>query len=278
MHRIDRRGALARLGLLGLAPLLAPGCTVLNQVGSQAFLMSAEQERELGQRLATEVPKQYPLYRKDPEATKYLRNLGSLLVRGAPPIPYPVEFDLIASEDINAFAIPGGHVYVHLGLLQAAETEHELAAVVAHEIGHVAARHSAKAISQSQFYELLFTLALGQDAAGWADLATNVWQSGILLQNSRANEYEADAISIETLARTGYNPGGLVSFFAKLQEESGGSTPRFLQYLSTHPLTGDRIQRARSRIGSMQPPAGGWPQESSLAFRQLKLRYPRPKA
>lgn len=256
--------------------LCLSACASLQQISENAFLITPAEEAELGKEIAKEVEKNYTIYEGDAAATDYINRLGQRLVRSAPPCEQAFHFSLVESDEVNAFAIPGGFCYVQIGLIRASETEAELAGVLAHEIGHVVARHGAKSISQSQFYGALSEIALGEDSSAMAGYAAGIWKSGVLLQYGRTHELQADSISVQTLHRAGINPNGLVTFFEKLQAESRGNTGSKLgQYFSTHPLTGERISRARQQIralgaGVVAPPG----EDSSREFRLLKLRYP----
>ena len=250
------------------------GCAALQTISQTVFMISPEQEAELGKEVAIEIEKQYPVYKGDPAATAYIESLGKRLAAAAPPSAFPYKFQLVKSDEVNAFAIPGGNVYIQIGLLRAAKNESELAAVVAHEIGHVVARHSAKSLSSSQFYSVIGQVLLGKDAGQLSQLAADIVGSGVLLRHSREAELEADAIAIDTLPKAGINPNGLITFFQTLSEgREGGRAGKFTQLFSTHPLTENRIRLAQQRISAM----GISPQNlqtNSSGFQQVKARYP----
>ncbi len=234
--------------------------------------MSPPQEAELGDKLAEEIEKEYPVFRADAEATAYLQGLGEELVKVAPPCQQTFRFQLIDSDEVNAFAIPGGYCYVQVGLLRETGNEAELAAVLAHEIGHVTERHGAKAVSRAQFYGLVGALALGDDPKKLAEVAEAIIRSGILLRHSREDELEADAVAVRTLHRAGIEPDGLVRFFEKLRAKEGRRGGLF-EYFSTHPLTTMRIEIAKGLIGELGPGAPDR-RSDSAAFRAVKKRYP----
>lgn len=254
---------------LAVSLLFASGCATINYISENAFLISPDQEARLGVDIAKEIEKNYRIYRADREASAYLASLGAELVAAAPPCEQTFVFEWVESDDVNAFAVPGGHCYVLLGLLREADNESELASVIAHEIGHVTERHGAKAISRSQFYGLVGSLALGQDPDKWAKLAVDIVGSGILLRHSREDELAADAVSIQTLNRAEIDPHGLPDFFQKLQSPEA----RFLEYFSTHPLTSSRIEKANELISELGPPSP-YRRKDSPAFQELKKRYP----
>ncbi len=223
---------------LSLVGILLGSCATITRLSETAFLISPQQEAKLGRELSVEIEKKYPIYKDDPKATAYLQRLGAELVYSAPPCEQRFEFKWVDSDDVNAFAIPGGYCYVNLGLLREAENEAELAGVVAHEIGHVTERHGAKALSRSRFYGLLGGLALGQDPNALAELAVDIVGSGVLLKHSRSAELESDEVSIQTLNRAGVNPNGIVWFLQKLKKTKRSGVS---EYFSTHPVTEDRI-------------------------------------
>jgi len=270
-----KRKRLSALLFLALAPAFLSGCAALTQISEHIFLMTPEQEAALGKEIAVEIEKQHPVYRADPAATAYIQGLGKRLVEVAPPCEQQFRFQLVDSEEPNAFAIPGGNCYVNVGLLRLAENESELASVVAHEIGHVILRHGAKTVSQAQTYGLIGQLALGESAGQLSQVAAKIVQSGVLLQNSRAHELEADNVAVTILANAAVDPQGLLAFFDRMQSLGGGAgrNSKFSEYFSTHPLTGTRIDIARQRIQALGAPDPGWSRDSE-AFRQVKTRYP----
>jgi len=264
---------IAPVAALSLVGILLGSCATIARISETAFLISPQQEDRLGEQLAVEIEKKYPIYKGDGKATAYLQRLGAELVYSAPPCEQRFEFKWVDSDDVNAFAIPGGYCYVNVGLLREAEDEAELAGVVAHEIGHVTERHGAKALSRSRFYGFLGALALGEDANALAELAVDIVGSGILLKHSRSAELEADKVSIQTLNRAGINPNGIVWFLQKLKNTRRS---RASEYFSTHPVTEDRIAIGKALIRDLGSPDPNWRVNSS-EFRSLKKRYP-PKS
>ena len=194
--------------------------------------LSARQEVALGEQINEELlSKQVRLFR-NPEAQNYINQIGQRLVQASdrPNIPYT--FQVIDDRNINAFATMGGFVYVHTGLIAAADNEAELASVIAHEIGHIAGRHAIKQMRQA-------AVAAGVASAVGVD-RNKLVQIGVELAlnrpKSREAEYEADRMGLETLIRAGYSPRGAIDFMAKLLKS--GSPPTII---STHPATRDRI-------------------------------------
>lgn len=154
-------------------------------------------------------------------------------------------------KTVNAFATPGGYLYVYSGLILAADNEAELAGVMAHETGRVVARHSARQMVDAYGLQAISALVLGKNPGLLASLASGVGQKGFMLANSRSDETEADEYGARYAAAAGYDPHGLVTFFDKLRKREG-SSPRILAILSDHPATPDRI-RPRQRVHRPAP-------------------------
>lgn len=229
-----------------LATILTSGC---GSGGGGGFnLISIEEEWQLGQQLSQEVARQVR-FNNDPAVNAYIRNMGQRIVaQAAPPFnQLPWQFHVVEDPSINAFAIPGGHVYVHTGLIENADNASELAGVMAHEISHVLARHSTEQLSRQYGLELVAALVLGQNPGALTQIAAQIAATGAMARFSRQAEEEADEIGINAMARAGYNPAGMASMFEELLEHRQGSPGRVEQFFSTHPLTEDRIQAARNR-------------------------------
>ncbi|VXD16033.1 putative zinc metallopeptidase, M48 family [Planktothrix serta PCC 8927] len=201
--------------------------------------LSARQEVAIGEQINEELlTKQVKLFR-NPEAQNYINQIGQRLAQASdrPNIPYT--FQVIDDRNVNAFATMGGFVYIHTGLIAAADNEAELASVMAHEIGHIVGRHAIKQMRQSAVAAGVATVA-GVDR-------NKIVQIGVELAlnrpKSREAEYEADRLGLGTLIRAGYSPRGAVDFMAKLL--TSGSPPTII---STHPATRDRISAMQQML------------------------------
>lgn len=237
--------------LLASAALLAGACQMYDQIVTPMFMMSTEQEAALGKQVAQEVEKQMKFV-NDPTMLAYVRKLGSYVTGYAPKkAEFPTQFFIINNPEINAFAIPGGNMYVHTGLLEAAEDESEILGVMAHEYGHVLYRHSAKQASRTTGAQTLSSLVLG-DQAGIASSVGGLVASGALQSYSRQDELEADSVAVPTLYASGYDPNGMVSLFQTLKQRYGEQSGLML-YFSSHPATSDRIQRVQASIAALPP-------------------------
>jgi beta-barrel assembly-enhancing protease len=205
--------------------------------------MTRDQQTQLGLQAAGEVYKQMPVLPDSSRETQYIQRLGKRLVAVIPPDhSWPFQFHVIAQKEINAFALPGGAMFVNIGTIQAADNEAQLAGVMAHEMSHVYMQHSAKQQEKSSLLGGLAGLAggiAGSMGGIWGTLAQGGIQMGagtLMLKYSRGDESQADAVGAIILWKANYNPVALADFFEKI-EAQGGSGP---QFLSDHPNPGNR--------------------------------------
>jgi beta-barrel assembly-enhancing protease len=205
--------------------------------------LTRDQQQKLGLQVAAEVYKQMPVLPDSSAETKYIQELGKRLYTTIPPEhSWPFQFHVVAQKEINAFALPGGPMFVNVGTIIAADNEAELAGVMAHEMSHVYMQHSAKQQEKSSLLGGLAGLAgaiAGSLGGNWGTLAESGIQFGagtLMLKYSRADEAQADAVGAIILWKAGYNPEALADFFEKIAAQ-GGTGP---QFLSDHPNPGDR--------------------------------------
>jgi beta-barrel assembly-enhancing protease len=220
--------------------------------GGDFNLISLEDEWALGRQLAADIERQVRL-NTDPQVNTYVRQMGQRIVAQTAMAQLPFEFHVINDPAINAFAIPGGHVYVNTGLIQAADNASELAGVMSHEINHVVARHSTEQLSRQYGLQILAGLVLGQNPGQLSEIAAQIVAGGALARFSREAEREADELGIQAMAKAGYNPMGMATMFEELLEQQQRSPSRVEQFFSTHPTTESRVREARNRaqqIGS----------------------------
>ena len=222
--------------------------------GAGACAISTQQELELGQQYATEINQQLPII-DDAEIHRYINLVGDRLAQqGGRQLDYT--FYVVNTDVINAFAVPGGYVYINRGLIERTDNLSELAGVLAHEIAHVELRHGVEQMESMQRAQL--GLALGSILLGPPQGATaaavQVGAGLYFASNSREAENEADALAIPLLIGGGVHPRGLVTFFNELIAERERAPSSLEQWFSTHPLTEDRIAAVEARID--QQPAG----------------------
>jgi predicted Zn-dependent protease len=230
--------------------LAVAGCGVHTTEGMAKALVPDEQEDQLGQQVKQELDKQGTKYINDPEIVNYVRGVAEKIFVSANKDRPGVKWQVHVIDDpkqVNAFATPGGYLYVFSGLLMAADNEAQLAGVWGHESGHVVARHSARQMVDAMGLETVLGIALGQNPNQLAQLAGTLAAKGALLSYSRQDETEADEFGARYSAQAGYDPHGIIQFFEKLKAMEG-NVPSIAKYLSDHPLTGDRITHLQQYI------------------------------
>jgi predicted Zn-dependent protease len=228
--------------------LFGISCVTTGPGGKTDFIfISTPEEVEIGRQVAAEVESQERLL-KDKSVQTYVNNVGQKIARVSDRNDIEYTFKVIDKKDINAFACPGGFIYIYTGLLETLDNEAQLAAVLAHEVSHLVARHSIKKLQNIYGYSILAQIALGDKAEGAADDIVNVAASLILQGYSRDNEFEADRYGILYAKNAGYNPRGMIQVFEKFQKMEGSRPPAILGLLSSHPPATDRIDRAESEM------------------------------
>lgn len=207
-------------------------------------VLPPRQEEQLGDRMARQVLAESQPVTGSP-VSRYVSQLGQKVVSAAEGRPEGIDYDfhVIRSPEINAFAIPGGHIFVTTGLLQSAETEAELIAVLGHEVAHVTQRHIAERMVAVYGISTLTSLALGEEAGMLEQMAVDLLAQGYLLKHSRDDEREADEVGMEFVVDAGYSPSGYVAFFERLAKQ-----PQPPAILSSHPNPEERAQNARQAI------------------------------
>lgn len=251
---------------LVLLPALSAAQINLPDIGSPAdAVLSKNEENRLGRAIMAQIRASGEVV-EDPQVTEYINEVGYRLAAQANADGnHEFSFFVVDSSVVNAFALPGGFIGVHTGLLDATRSEDELAGVLAHEVAHVTQRHIARRIHATQRQSILSTaIMLGAILAGVAGGADgDVMQGAIAVAQgtaaqqqinfTRSNEYEADRVGIRALAAAGFDPQGMASFFEVI---SRGTTPheyRVPEFLRTHPVSSARIAEARGRARDYDP-------------------------
>lgn len=264
------------LALLIASPLeLLAQAPVLPDPGKAG--MDKQQQEKLGLQAMGEVYRQMPVLPDSNPVSQYVRQLGQRMTRVIPgDRSWPYQFHVVPATDINAFALPGGPIFINLGTIQAADNEAELAGVIAHEMSHVYMQHSAKQVNKAAAAQIIGGLAgilLGGSAAGnLARMGIQFGAGTVLMKYSRKDEAQADQVGAVIAYKAGYNPKAMADFFVKLEQRYGSGGP---QFLSDHPNPGNRQASIEKEIAP-------WPREnyvpSSSAFAGAKQKAGSMKA
>ncbi|MCS6885794.1 MAG: M48 family metallopeptidase [Acidobacteriota bacterium] len=215
---------------------------------NQINFYSLEREIAIGQQLAAETERQLKLI-DDPVVTEYINRLGqNIALNSDAKVPFTIK--VIDSEEVNAFALPGGYFFVNKGLILAADTEAELVGVMAHEIAHVAARHGTEQVSKGQLLEFgsIPLIFLGGGIGVLARTAASFAIPLTFLKFSRGAESEADMLGAQYAWASGYDPNGMIMMFEKLQQKESKKPGTMSKIFSSHPATGDRAIALRALI------------------------------
>lgn len=217
--------------------------------------MNRQQQQQLGLQAMGEVYKQMPVLPDSSPETQYIQHLGKKLAAVIPADrSWPYQFHVIPATDINAFALPGGPIFVNLGTIQAADNEAELAGVLAHEMSHVYMQHSAKQAPKATVAQIIAGLAgavLPQSGLGsLGRMGIQIGAGTMLMKYSRADEAQADSTGAIIMYRAGYNPKAMADFFQKLEQKYGKGGP---QMLSDHPNPGNRQQAIQQEVRNWPP-------------------------
>jgi beta-barrel assembly-enhancing protease len=224
-------------------------------VGKGVNLFSLEREIALGKQLAQEVERSSKLI-DDPVVTEYVNRVGQNLVRNSDArVPFTIK--VIDSDEVNAFALPGGFFYVNSGLILRAQEESELAGVMAHEISHVCARHGTKNATKGELMQLATIPLILLGPGGWAGYGiyqgVNLAIPVTYLKFSRDAEREADYLGIQYMYKTGYDPNSYVTFFERIQADEKRRPGTIPKVFSTHPPTPERIENTQKEIARILP-------------------------
>lgn len=267
MHTLTKRArrSVAVLALAG-ATATAGGC---------APSVTTQQEVQLGADYSRQINRQLPLVR-DAAANQYINQLGREIARAADPRGIPYTFYIVNSAQVNAFAIPGGHIYINRGLIERSDNVAELAGVLAHEVGHVVERHGIEQMQRANNANtalgVVYGVLLGRRPGAIEQVAVQAGGTAVFASYGRNAEREADNVAIGYMIRSGYNPRGLISMFQELLAERRRNPSRVEQWFSTHPLTEERVQNTQAAIAAT--PAANNPNlvTDTRAFQSFRQR------
>ena len=239
-----------------------------------ACAVSQQQEVQMGQQYAQQIDAQLPLV-TDPEINRYINVLGDSIARLADSRDLTWTFRVVDSKEVNAFAVPGGFIYINRGLIERAQNMSQVAGVLGHEIGHVTQRHSVKQMQKAQGANVGVTLACiltrvcdGQ-AAG---TLINVAGGAVFAKFSRTDEAEADKEGVKNVVRAGIDPHGIPEMFQILLDERQTNPGALEAWFSTHPMEEDRIKATEAQIAKIDPAIMRQLRRDSPNFQTFKRR------
>jgi predicted Zn-dependent protease len=234
---------------------------------------SLDKEIRMGKQFAQQVEASVKLV-QDPVVTEYVNRIGQNLVRNSDAqVPFTIK--VVDSDEVNAFALPGGFFYVNSGLILAADEEAELAGVMAHEIAHVAARHATRQMTRGNWANLatlpLIFVPMGAGAYYGLQAATGLLVPATFMKFSRSFEAEADYLGLQYMYKSGYDPQAFISFFEKIQAQEKKKPGSLAKAFASHPQTPDRIENSQKEIATILPSREQYVVSTS-EFDQVKAR------
>jgi predicted Zn-dependent protease len=245
-------------------------CAAVNQLN----LLTPKDEVEIGRQASKEIEKEMPML-KDATVVAYIDSLGQAMVKASELTMFEYHFNVVDTDDVNAFALPGGYLYVNRGLIETADTEAELAGVIGHEIGHVVGHHGARQISKQ--YGLAVAVEVitggGENSSLARDIASQFASFGAgltLLKYGRLAEQESDAYAVQFTSKAGIHPEGAAQFFEKLLALHENQPEGMEVWFTTHPPTQERIDFVRQEIQKLPTTVGL--RMTSDRFEEIKAR------
>jgi predicted Zn-dependent protease len=263
LKRFAAGASTTALAVLAVLIVLSTGCGI-----------SQQQEVQIGMQQAQQVNAQLPIV-QDPVVNRYLNILGDSLAHVTPRADLEWHFYMVNTNDFNAFALPGGYIYVNRGVAERSDRMDQFASVLAHEIGHVVKRHSVKQMEQMQGANVAATAACVLTSicsTGVGQAAIQVGGAAVFAKFSRGDEAEADAVGVQELVRAGINPNGMPEMFEKLLAERQSKPSGLDQWFTDHPLEEDRIAATRQEVAQYNPAIIRTLTTDSRAFQDFKAR------
>jgi predicted Zn-dependent protease len=239
-----------------------------------ACAISTQEEVRMGTAYAAEINKELRLV-QDAELVRYINVLGDSIARIADTRGLEWHFSIVDSRDVNAFAVPGGFIYINRGLIERAQNLSQVAGVIGHEVGHVTQRHSVKQMQKAQGANIgilgicIFTNMCGSETG---QAVVGIGAQATMASFSRADEDEADAVGVRYMVRAGIDPTGIPEMFQILLEEREGQPDALDNWFRSHPLEESRIAAARARISNLPPTSLVGLTKDSDNFQAFKRR------
>jgi beta-barrel assembly-enhancing protease len=240
-----------------LLVILISGSIFFNSCDSGINLFTKSDDVQLGRDIDAEIrnnPQEYPVFRGDPSIKNYINLRIFQHVLASPKIEskniYPYQLEIIDQDILNAFALPGGYIYIYTGLLKYLDSEAALAGAIGHEIAHAEKRHATQRLTSYYGVSILLSFLLGNNPSKIAEIGANLFVGLAFLANSRSDENESDQESFEYLRDTRYYAGGVKFFFEKMRDDGlvSSKSDKVATFLSTHPDPIDRISSTNQRL------------------------------
>lgn len=249
----------------------------LGPLVNQGYAMTAEEEKKLGKKVLEEIGKKAELVR-DLSLQAFINRVGGSLVNQVNPTPFEFDFYVVKGHDPNAFAIPGGHIFITTGLIALAENEPEVAGVLSHEISHVTGRHVAQMIERAKRISIVTLAAMiagaiaGRGGKASEAIAATAMAGGeaVMLKYTRDNEVDADQNGLHLMIKAGYDPQALISFLKKMERYSLAMAPKIPQYLSTHPALENRVSLLENLLSLEQKTNNAF--QGSGNYRRVQMK------
>jgi len=256
--------------VLALMLTFHTGCSMpLVKALSDVNIFTDAEELQFGKAYVAQHEKAVKLY-TDPVVTNYINALGQSLVRHSKRSNIRYTFKVVDKKGVNAYAVPGGFIYIHLDLIRMAKTESELAFVLGHEIGHIVGRHSMKRLTKVHGIERIKRIILDDESSEIEKLIAEILAAGLRFRYSRDNERESDFYGVQNVYDAGISPEGAIGFFETLRNLQKREPSTLERLISTHPVHNERITNIRSHIKNL-PPKSGLRRDTS-SFRAVKRR------
>lgn len=231
--------------------LFSGGCATSGVNKGDLNIVSVEDEWKLGEKLAADIEKQMTIVH-EPRVNELVGRIGQRIVARTEMSGLPWNFHVVEDPQINAFNIPGGHVYVTTGLIGSAGDVAQFSSILAHEIAHGVSRHATEQLTRSYGLSIVASLLLGENPEVYEQILARVIGSGTLARYSREAEREADIRGLHYMYDAGYDPRGMVRMFEMLLESRQRRPTRVEMLFATHPLTEDRIRTARNETSRLE--------------------------
>jgi len=234
-------------------------------------LVSVEEEIKMGKELSKEVEGEHPIL-KDSTVQRYVQELGDTMARHVKnPDGIPITVTALKDDEVNAFTIPGGYIYINSGLIKRSDNEAELAAVIAHEISHSVKRHGTQQLTKMYGINFVFGLLLGSDAPQWQYIVANLFSGAGLLAYGREAETQADKMTVAIVNKAGYNPWAYLDFLYKIKEIESSEPNLLTDFFSTHPNIDNRISTVKKELNALAP-TKKYPITNTARFDSIRRR------